>query len=135
VELEGEHEQSKDEVASCVSECEREMEAVRTSTVTATDDRGGENPSEPAEALLCLRTATEQLEAERQTTAELHESLRRSENRESELVEALEEEEAELEQRSKEERREPRAATLPRAGNGRWEAREQRALDEVDRWR
>ena len=82
----------------------------------------------------------EQLEAECRTSNELHEALQRSEGRESELAEALEEREAETQRRRQEEERQREARELQyyrslEAECERWEAREQWALDEVDRLR
>lgn len=143
VALERELEQSQDEVARLtdrVSECERQVEAERTLAATALDERGGESSSELAEALVRQQAVTEQLEAKRRLASGLRESLRRSEARGNELVETLDAKEAELRRRIQEEEREREVAELHHyraleAAREKWEAREQRALDELDRLR
>ena len=126
--LEAELERSKNEAATLrdrVGECEREIESMSAETTAANEDQS-ELAGRP--------------EAERRTSDELREALARSEGRESELTEALEREEAELERlRADEERREEarelryyRALETERE---KWEAREKRVLDEVDRLR
>ena len=124
VTLEAELEQSKDEAAQLrdrISECERQTEAARTEAANKDD-------------------LEEQLEEERQTTNGLREALTRSEGRESELTEALEEKGAELVQLRVEEGRREEARELQyyrslEAEREKWEVREKRMLDEVERLR
>ena len=119
--LEAELEQSKNETAELkdkVEECRRRNEAV----------------SEGRDGL------AEQLESERRAAAELHEALTRSEARESELTDSLGEKEAELERLSAEEKRREEARELQyfrtlQTEREKWEGREQRELEEVDRLR
>ena len=84
-----------------------------------------------------IESTLSQLETERQTADGLREALTRSESRESELTYALEKEEGLERLRVEEEQREEarelqyyRALELERE---KWEAQENRALDEVNR--
>ena len=94
--LEAELEQSKNEVAKLtdrVSECEQQLEAARTEAAKTAITSGSETQSGLAE----------QLEAERRTSDELREALQRSESRESERTEALEEKDAAAQRQRQEE--------------------------------
>ena len=136
-ELEG----SKGEVAcpmERVGVCMQEAEDTRT-TAAATETQDGDD-SELKEVQAQLRETTERLVAERETTSDLQGSLRRMEERESELQEAVEAREEDLHRRNEEEEREREARELQQyrtvdSVRVKWEAREQRALEEVDRWR
>ena len=113
--LEAKLEQSKDEAATLkdqIDECER--------TRAARDELAAK------------------LESEQRTSAEFREALTRSEGRESELTAGLEEAELErldAEQSRREEVRELQYYRTLESERKKWEAREQRALDEIDRLR
>ena len=88
-----------------------------------------------------LQVATEQFERERETADGLRESLRQSEERERLITEKLEAREEAAQQRCGEAEREREAMELQHyraleAERGKWEAREQRVVDELERsWR
>ena len=119
--LEAELEQSKNEAA----ELKDQVDEHRRRNETVSEDRDG---------------LAEQLESERRAAAELHKALTRSEACESELTDSLGEKEAELERLSAEEKRREEARELQyfrtlQTEREKWEGREQRALEEVDRLR
>ena len=140
VALEAELELSKGEVARLMERaemCERQLEARAAAT---TVEAGVSGETELAEALGRLQTVTEQLEAERQITSDLRVSLRELKEREGELVEGLEARDEAMQKCYEEEERGKEARELQyyralEAVREKWEAREQRALDELDRLR
>ena len=142
--LEAELEGSKGEVARLterVGVCEQQMqEAEDARTAAAATEMQDGDDSELKEVQAQLRATAERLAAERETTSDLQGSLRRMEERESELLEVVEAREEELHRRNEEEEREREARELQHyraldSVREKWEVREQRALEEVDRWR
>lgn len=114
------------------------METERSRVAATTSDiRDGED-TELAEPLRRLQTMEEQLKAERRTTSELRESLRETKERESELVKTLAARDEAMQKHCEREEREKEASELQYyrtldAVRVKWEAREQRVIDELDR--
>jgi hypothetical protein len=119
--LEAELEQSKNEAATLrdrISECECQIETMGAEAATNEVQSG----------------LVEQLEAERRTSDELREALARSEGQKSQPKEAYLGQ-LRVEEQRREEARELRYYRALENEREKWEAREKRTLDEVDRLR